>query len=634
MIEIALNEIQKSYGVIKVLHGVSFDVQEGEKVGLIGRNGTGKTTIFKIIAGMENYDYGSLSIRKGSTVGYLEQIPDYPDDFKVIDVLNQAFETISKLRAEMKELEKVMAEADSKTSKKMMKRYGELQTKFEILDGYDIKVKLEKVCTGLQIDEEIQQRTFNTLSGGEKTTIMLARILLENPDILLLDEPTNHLDIESVEWLEVFLTEYKGTVIIIAHDRYFLDKVVTKIIELEGGETTTFNGNYSFYLEENERRLMAEFEAFKSQQKKIKAIEDAIKRLRDWGNRVDNPKIWKKVFNMEKRLERMDKLDKPTLEHQKIGLQFSSGSRSGKDVLRVKELRKSFDENLLIDKLDLNVVYQERVAILGKNGTGKSTLMKLLLKEIEPDAGEIRIGANVRLGHLEQEVTFEEPDKSVLQLFRENFPMYEGQARSKLAAFLFFGEDVFKPIKTLSGGEKVRLKLCILMQQDLNLLLLDEPTNHLDIDSREVFEEALNKFSGTALFISHDRYFINKVTDRIAEFRDRKLHDYPGNYDFYKMKKQMEKEKLAQNLPQKPAQKQAPDIEKEKEKDRKKLERQLSNLEKNIDKYTELINEKTREMEACESDYMKLHKLHREQVALKEKLDELYERWEEMHEKL
>ncbi|MBN1755327.1 ABC-F type ribosomal protection protein [bacterium] len=630
MVEISLNNIEKSFGVIQVLKGVTFNIQLGDRAGLIGRNGTGKTTIFKIIAGLESYDSGVLSLRKGSTIGYLEQIPEFSQNATVEEVLKSAFDDLHALKAKMVNLEKQMASIENNGNAFLIRQYGELQNRFEHKGGYDTGVEVEKICSGLKIGPAMRRRRITTLSGGEKTRVMLGRILLENPDVLLLDEPTNHLDIDSVEWLEEFLCQYPGTVLIISHDRYFLDKVVNTIVELEEGQTSLFNGNYSYYLEENDRREMAEFEAYKNQQKKVKAIEEAIKRFRDWGNRTDNPKIWKRLFNMEKRLDRIEKIDRPNTEQQKMGLRFSSTSRSGKDVILVKKLDKSFGDNQVLKDLDFAVYFQERVAIVGKNGTGKSTLLKILLGELQPDKGEIRIGANVRIGSLEQEVSFRDQDKTVLELFREHNVMYEGEARSQLARFLFFGEEVFKRIGDLSGGEKVKLKLCLLMQQDLNLLLLDEPTNHLDIDSREVIEEGLLKFQGTVVFISHDRYFMNKIVHRIAEMRNHRLFDYPGNYNWFRECKEREKA----GVPDTPNHsiKKTPGINAaaEGKNEIKKIQRQIANLEKNIDKITREIREQQQDLEKCRSDYKKAIQLHRGICELENKLDEYYRRWGEL----
>ncbi len=627
MIEISLNKIEKSYGANKVLHNISFDVQKRERIGLIGRNGTGKTTIFKIISGLEDYDSGVLTVRKGASTGYMDQIPDYPDKYKVIDVLNTTFEDVFAIREKLREIESAMSKVSENEVKKIMREYGELQNLFENKGGYEIEVNLNKICSGLKFSEEFKNRKFHTLSGGEKTTVMLGKILLQNADILLLDEPTNHLDIESVEWLEDFLLEYRGTVLIISHDRYFLDKVVDKIVEIEDGNSKVFHGNYSYYIKEKDRMLFEQFEKYKDQQKKIKAMKEAIRRFRDWGIRADNPKMFKKAFSLEKRLEKTEKIDKPNLERPKIGLDFSETHRSGNDVIRVTDLTKSFQDNLILDNLNFYVRYQEKVAVLGKNGTGKTTLIKILIGQDKPDYGDVKIGSRVNIGYLEQEVSFDNQELTVLETYRQNFNMHEGEARNKLAKFLFFGEDVYKKVKNISGGEKVRLELSIMMNQDINLLLLDEPSNHLDTDSREMFEQALQKFIGTVVFISHDRYLINKIAKRIVELRDKKFVNYLGNYDYYKQKKVKENLVTIKEIPEIKPQKVRYERDKRIQKEKKKVERRILEIEEEMKKIENQISEKDKEMEKWATDYKKLYNLYKEKCGLRQKLDLLFEEW-------
>ena len=627
MIEISLNKIVKSFGANKILHNISFDVQKKERIGLIGRNGTGKTTIFKIISGLEDYDSGILTLRKGASTGYMDQIPDYPDKYKVIDVLNTTFEDVFAIREKLRDIESEMSKISENDVKKIIKEYGELQNLFENKGGYEIEVNLNKICSGLKLSEEFKNRKFNTLSGGEKTTVMLGKILLQNADILLLDEPTNHLDIESVEWLEDFLLEYIGTILIISHDRYFLDKIVNKIIEIEDGNSRVFYGNYSYYIKENDRMLFDQFEKYKDQQKKIKAMKESIKRFRDWGTRTDNPKMFKKAFSLEKRLEKMEKIDKPILERKKIGLNFSKSHRSGNDVIKVTGLKKSFQDNLILDDLDLFVRYQEKVAILGKNGTGKTTLMKVLTNLYKPDGGEVKIGSRVNIGYLEQEVYFDNQEFTVLETFRRNFNIHEGEARNKLAKFLFFGDEVYKKVMNISGGERVRLQLSIMLNQDINLLLLDEPSNHLDTDSREMFEQALQKFTGTVVFISHDRYLINKIAQRIVELRDKKFVNYLGNYDYYKQKKIKEKIVTVKEIPEMKPQKAKYEKDKKIQNEKKKVERRILEIEEKMEKMENQISEKDKEMEKWATDYKKLYELYKEKCGLRKNLDLLFEEW-------
>ncbi|MTI49739.1 MAG: ABC-F type ribosomal protection protein [Firmicutes bacterium] len=636
MIELSLNGIQKYYGATKVLDDITFEAKTGERIGIVGRNGTGKTTIFKVISGLEDYNGGVLSLRKGVTVGYLDQIPDYPQEYKVIDVLKTAFEEIFKVREEMKKLEEEMASVNQNDLDVVMKKYGKLQSTFEHMGGYDIDEKISKISSGLKISDQFMERKFINLSGGEKTTVVLGKILMQNPDILLLDEPSNHLDIESVEWLEGFLKEYNGTALMISHDRYFLDMVATRIVEIEDMKTEIYEGNYSYYVEEKERRLIAQFEVYQNQQKKIKGMEEAIKRFRDWGTRADNEKMFIKARNMQKRIDKMDKVDKPTLEHKKMKLDFSIQDRSGKDVVRIEKLRKAFGDNLVLDGLNLHVRYGEKVAILGKNGSGKSTLIKILNKEYDADEGKVKLGASVKIGYLDQNIYFDNEDQTILESFREKHIMPEGRARGILAGFLFFDEDVFKKVKDLSGGEKSRLKLCQLMYEDINFLILDEPTNHLDIDSREMLEASLDDFEGTILFISHDRYFINKISERITEIRNRKLYSYGGNYNYYKRKKEEEKDRIeAREQKKERNQQKSKNVEKNPNENKQSKssykykinQMNIEKLEKEIEKLEKHIELKENEMKQYSTDHEKLADLFKEKETLDNKLNRLIEEW-------
>jgi ATPase subunit of ABC transporter with duplicated ATPase domains len=631
MIDLSLKNIQKYYGANKVLEDITFEVKVGEKIGLIGGNGSGKTTILKIIAGIEDLNGGTLSIRKGATVGYLDQIPVYPDDYRVMDILNSAFEDIYEIKNKMRYFERQMGLEEGKKLEDIMRKYGELQSLFEYKGGYQIDEKINKVCGGLKMGETFTKRRFTDLSGGEKTTVILGKILLQNPDILLLDEPSNHLDIESVEWLEEYLKEYGKTVLIVSHDRYFLDRVVSKIVEVERGNAYIFNGNYSYYLEEKERRLNQQLELYNNQQKKIKAMEDAIKRFRDWGTRADNEAMFKKAKNMEKRIERMEKIDKPILEKPKIKVNFIGG-RSGKDVISIEGLKKGFKNNILLDSIDLKIRYGERVAILGKNGAGKSTLLKLIMNHQTPDEGNVKIGSGVNIGYIEQEVVFSNEENTVLIEFIENVLVSEGEARNLLARFLFRNEDVFKKVKNLSGGEKTKLKLCIMMHKDINTLILDEPTNHLDIDSREMLEKALSRFNGTIVFVSHDRYFINKISNRVIEVENKKLVDYHGNYEFYKSEKLKRKNLLEKNNI-KSETKKIDNYKKQKNiKHQNSLLKDITSLEKEIENLEEMIKRLDSEMEKHSEDYIKLNRIYSEKIEAQKKLDKLIEEWVELSE--
>ncbi|MBK4740541.1 ribosomal protection-like ABC-F family protein [Bacillus cereus] len=533
----SVNNVTKSFGGNIIFENISLEIKNGERVGLVGRNGSGKTTIFGLLTGMESLDAGAIHMKKGTRIGHVAQIPKFDEDMTVYDVLSSAFKIEKELEREMHALEKHMAEEqESSALQRLMERYGVIQEKFAFLGGYEIEANIMKVANGLQVTE-LFPRSFLELSGGEQTKVSLAYMLLQKPDLLLLDEPTNHLDLFAVEWLEQFLKEYNGTVMVISHDRYFLDEVVTKIFDLEDGEIHVYHTNYSQFVEEKEERLLQEFQAYQEQQKKIKKMKEAIKRLREWANQANPPNegLHKRARSMERALERMEKLKKPILERKQMGLQFEGQERSGKDVVVMKEVSKGFADHPLFNEVNLHVRFQERAAIVGRNGTGKTTLLKLLLEEIEPDAGEIRIGSSVKIGYLSQHA-YGNMKSNVLEAFREYVAVTEGKARHILAKFLFYGPAVFKKVTQLSGGEKMRLKLAQLMYQDINFLILDEPTNHLDIESREVLEEALEQYNGTILAVSHDRYFLNKLFEKTYWIDRCKLFEFAGNYAWARQK--------------------------------------------------------------------------------------------------
>ncbi|PFR93723.1 ABC transporter ATP-binding protein [Bacillus cereus] len=533
----SVNNVMKSFGGNIIFENISLEIKNGERVGLVGRNGSGKTTIFQLLTGMESLDAGAIHMKKGTRIGHVAQIPKFDEGMTVYDVLSSAFKIEKELEREMHALEKHMAEEqESSALQRLMERYGVIQEKFAFLGGYEIEANMMKVANGLQVTE-LFPRSFLALSGGEQTKVSLAYMLLQKPDLLLLDEPTNHLDLFAVEWLEQFLKEYNGTVMVISHDRYFLDEVVTKIFDLEDGEIHVYHTNYSQFVEEKEERLLQEFQAYQEQQKKIKKMKEAIKRLREWANQANPPNegLHKRARSMERALERMEKLKKPILERKQMGLQFEGQERSGKDVVVMKEVSKGFAEHLLFNEANLHVRFQERAAIVGRNGTGKTTLLKLLLEEIEPDAGEIRIGSSVKIGYLSQHA-YGNMKSNVLEAFREYVAVTEGEARHILAKFLFYGPAVFKKVTQLSGGERMRLRLAQLMYQDINFLILDEPTNHLDIESREVLEEALEQYNGTILAVSHDRYFLNKLFEKTYWIDECKLFEFAGNYAWARQK--------------------------------------------------------------------------------------------------
>ncbi len=534
MIEIGVNNIYKNFGYKAVLSGVSFNIMTGERVGIVGRNGAGKSTIFKILCDEESPDKGSVSIRRGATLGYLEQIPVlHESDKSVQEVLMENFSEVTEHEEKMRRLETSMAnEKDADALNRLMEEYQEAQSRFIALDGYSVSERFGRIVTGFRL-EDFLDREFNVLSGGQKTIVNLAVTVLKQPDILLLDEPTNHLDVKTLEWFEGFLSKYQGTVVIISHDRYFLDKVTNKTIIFEGGECEEFSGNYSFAVKEQERLLVLEFEDYKNQQKKISAMKAAIKRFRDWGYRADNPKFFKKAKELEKRLEKLEMIERPQLEKPKIPIEFG-GERSGHDVLIIEDLSIAFGEHEIFDKAEMSIFEKDKAAFLGDNGSGKTTLIKAVLGELTDYSGTIKISPSAKLGYIPQEIRFEHDKMTVIEAFRDGYPCPELEARRILSKFFFFGESVFKRASSLSGGEKVLLKLAVLIQNEVNFLILDEPTNHIDIETREILESALLDYSGTLLFISHDRYFIRKLGSRILSIEDKKIVSFNGDYDSYR----------------------------------------------------------------------------------------------------
>ncbi|MBT2686253.1 ribosomal protection-like ABC-F family protein [Bacillus sp. ISL-37] len=630
MIACSINHISKMYGGNLIFEDLSFEINEKDRVGLVGPNGCGKTTLMKLIAGMEEADQGKIHWKKGLKIGYLAQIPNYGEKMTARDVLQRAFDELLDVQAEMKQLETEMAEAgeDSVKLERLLTKYGVLQEKFTLGGGYEMEANIDRIANGLKI-ETLLDSNFNSLSGGEKTKVGLGLSLLRNPDLLLLDEPTNHLDIMAAEWLAEFLKEYDGTVVIISHDRYFLDETATKILDLEDGEIDLYHANYSGFIKEKEAKLLREFQAFEEQQRKIKKMKEAIKRLRDWANRSNPPSsaLHKRATNMERALARMEKLDRPILNRKKMNFELDTGARSGKDVLVFKDVQKSFGGRELFSKVNLQLHYQDRAAIVGENGSGKTTLLKFVQGELAPDHGEVRNGSNVKIGYLSQHMELSSRNGTVLDAFRNEVVMNEGEARNVLAGFLFYGPDVFKKVSQLSGGERMRLRLAQLMHQDLNFLILDEPTNHLDIDSREVLEEALAGFEGTLLAVSHDRYFLNKLFDKVYWLEGGDLTEIEGNYDRARVK-MAEKRKQWEDAAPAPAGSVKPPIKQEKVKeavvdiDEEALFEEIENHEKSIGELEQQM--------AIMTDLELLQKLHSEKEALESKRNQLYSKLEEI----
>ncbi|MCM3142826.1 ribosomal protection-like ABC-F family protein [Brevibacillus sp. MER 51] len=535
MIIVATQQLQKSYGADPVLQDITLEIKTGERVGIVGPNGAGKTTLFKLLAGIESPDSGELFRAKGTIWAYLPQTPQYPAEWTGADVVASAFADVIKLQEQMRELEQQMGllYENEQELNRLMLRYQKLQDEFEQLDGYQWETKMTQVTQGLGVSSELLATPFAQLSGGEKTKAGLAKLLCQQSDVLLLDEPTNHLDVESMEWLEEFLKNYQGTILIISHDRYFLDAVVTSVYHVDGGEAEFYIGNYSAFATEREERLLRQFAAYQEQQKQIKKMKETIKRLKEWGNRSNPPNeaFHRRAKSMEKALARIERIERPKMEADRMGLQFMKTDRSGQDVLKATGVQKTFGGKQLFADASFLLRYGERKALLGPNGCGKSTLIRMLLGEVEPDAGTLKIGSSVKVGYLSQQALEGDQNQRLIDVFREVARVTEPEARHLLARFMFYGEQVFKRIGQLSGGERMRLRLAQMMHQEINLLILDEPTNHLDIEARETLEEALADFHGSLFIISHDRYFLQKMVDGVFWVENKRLVHDVGSYE-------------------------------------------------------------------------------------------------------
>ena len=622
MIDISVSNLSKEFEVgKKILDGLTFQIDQGERVGLLGKNGAGKTTLFKILTGELDWDDGEVHIAPGKGVGLISQIPVYPPEYTVEDVLQTAFQRLHDMEREMEELTARMGQ-DSDPA--LLRRYDALTAAFEAGGGYDTITPLNKVCNGLEISQDMRNQLFSSLSGGEKTRVNLARLILEDTDILLLDEPTNHLDLRATEWLEEYLDKYKGTVLAISHDRWFLDRVVKRVIEIQDGKAEFYEGNYSFYVVEKEHRYQEKLKQYEKEQAKIEQLEKASQQLRIWAY-SGNDKTFKRAQSMEKRIERLRTTDKPTKE-RRLDMKFGEREFRGDEVLTIKELKKSFDGRTLFDHVNLEVVGGERIALLGDNGTGKSTLLKILLKEEEPDSGKLKMGPTVKVGYLPQIIHFSHPERNLVDTMIYDQDCSTQTARNRLAAFNFRGEDVFKPVSALSGGEQSRLRLCMLMDEKINLLILDEPTNHLDIASREWIEDAVADYEGNLLFVSHDRYFIKQFATRIWMLEDGHITDFRGTFEEFRAARERAKNQAAAPVkvePEKP--------KKEKPKrpgGTKELEKQVAAAERAVAKAEERQYELSLKAEEVASNYLELQKVYEEQKALEDEIATLYTKWE------
>ncbi|MBU9711194.1 ABC-F family ATP-binding cassette domain-containing protein [Bacillus tamaricis] len=641
MLEMKLTGIKKFMEATLVVKNFSLEAYEGEKIGIVGANGCGKSTILKIIAGIEKmnyypgypqtssygYDEGLIHLPKSATKAYLEQSPVYPEGLKVIDVLNLAFEEIEKLELQMRRLEEEMKTLEDRALEKALQRYSDLVQSFEVKGGYEREEKLKKVSSGLHFSETFLEKDFDVLSGGEKTTVVLGKLLIHQPDILLLDEPTNHLDMQAIEWLEDYLKTYKGIVLLVSHDRYFLDNVVSKIVEIEDMESISYKGNYSSFVEQKEENMRIQYEHFREQQKKVKTMEKTVMNLRDWAMRADNNKFFKRAASIQKKLDKMDRIDKPIFHRRNMQLDFKETQRSGNETIKAVGISKCFGDKAIVKDANVMIYFGERVGLVGPNGSGKTTFLKMLLGEEKPDSGVIELGANVKVAYLPQKLSFSNEETTVLESFREDISILEGKAREYLSKFMFYKNSVFKKIKHLSGGERIRLRLAMLLYQDINLLILDEPTNHLDIDSIETLEAALEEFKGTIFFISHDRYFINKIAERVIAIEDHALKSYDGNFDDYKKEreKQVLKHLEVQEFKQGISENQKSDgkgIRKEGDVAEAETEvlAKIERLEREIDKL-EIV------MASDRLEYTKLQELYDQKVALMREMDHVMEQW-------
>jgi len=623
MIELSVSGIVKSFEQDKrILDGISFQVDTGERVAILGKNGAGKTTLFRILTKELLPDEGTVELAPGRRIGLISQIPVYPDGYSVEDVLASAFDRI---RAIGKQMERLAEKMGGGADRELLRKYDELAAAFEAGGGYRMEVETNKVANGLNISREMRNRPFSALSGGEQTRVNLARLILEDTDILLLDEPTNHLDMEAMEWLEEYLAGFPGTVLAISHDRYFLDRSMKRVIEIKEGKADFYSGSYSFYVREKEARYELQRKTYEKEQAKIKQLSAAAERMHGWG--LGNSKLQKRALAMDRRIERMKTTDRPVKE-SKLKLRFGEEDFWGDEVLSVKRLSKAFGERGLFRDVELEVKGGERIALIGPNGAGKTTLLRILLGEETVDEGKIRFGPTVKAGYLPQQVKFSHPERNLVDTMLYEADCTVQQARDRLGAFRFRGEDVLKQVSQLSGGERSRLRLCMLMNEKINLLVLDEPTNHLDLDSREWIEEAVEDFEGTMIFVSHDRYFINRFATRIWELRDGTLFDFQGGFEAYRLSGG----NRPQNASASKREKAAARKENRPRKDGKNAGRQLAALEREIAKREAELEQLDRELEEAACDYIRLGELFPKREALQGELDELYRQWEALAE--
>lgn len=640
---LACNNIGKSFGTTKVLENVTFQINENEKVAVVGMNGAGKSTLFKIIVADLAADQGFVNISKGCVIGYLSQHEAVTSNNTILNEMLSVKADIIKLEEDIRQLEIEIKSASASQLEQMLETYSRLTSKFESENGYAYKSEVVGVLKGLGFDEENFDNLVETLSGGEKARIALGKLLLSNPDILLLDEPTNHLDLETISWLESFLANYKGAVLTIAHDRYFLDKFITKVIEIENNKSSVFDGDYSTYSIKKSKQHEIMIRHYINQQKEIKRQEEVIKKLRSF----NREKSIKRARSREKLLAKVDTIEKPYEFDSSMTIQFKPQISSGNDVLSVTDLSKSYDNLNLFTNISFEIKRGEHVAIIGNNGTGKSTILKIINKIVQADEGSVKIGENVHIGYFDQEQQSLNLEKTIFDEIQDKYPYLNNTSvRNVLASFLFTSDDVFKQIKDLSGGERGRVALAKLMLSEANFLIMDEPTNHLDIASKEILENAINQYSGTVLYVSHDRYFINKTAHRILELTNNTVINYLGNYDYYIEKKDEFKAiYLSDDISNKDLSNKVSNLssgklewqrQKEEQAQQRKLLNEFNETEKKITKLEKSLEEidKLLFLEDIYTNVEKLVELQNNKKEIDSDLKKLLDRWEELAEKL
>ena len=636
---LSCSNISKAFGTNEIIKHVSFHIEDHEKAAIVGINGAGKSTLLKIIVGELHADDGEVTISRGKTLGYLAQHQDLVSDRTIRDELLEVKRPLIEMEARIRNMELEMKHLEGAELEEMLQTYSRLNHQFELANGYAYQSEITGVLKGLGFTEDEFEKPVHTLSGGQKTRVSLGKLLLSKPDIILLDEPTNHLDMESISWLETYLLNYSGSVIIVAHDRYFLDRVVSKIVELDCGEATVYQGNYSAYSEKKAMIREARLKAWFNQQQEIKHQEEVIAKLKSF----NREKSIKRAESREKMLSKIEVLDKPTEVNDAMNIRLEPNITSGNDVLTIRNLSKAFDGRRLFLSIDMDIKRGERVAIIGNNGTGKTTILKIINNLLPPDTGEIRLGSKVHIGYYDQEHQVLHMEKTLFDELQDTYPaMNNTQIRNILAAFLFTGDDVFKRIKDLSGGERGRVSLAKLMLSEANFLILDEPTNHLDITSKEILENALVHYTGTVLYVSHDRYFINKTATRILDLTSSTLVNYIGNYDYYLEKRDTMESLIPASETSAPAsgedsvsevkldwkaQKEEQARIRKRQNDLKKTEDEIHRLETRDKEIDGLLV-----MEEVFSDPGKLLELNQEKTQIQEELEVLYERWEELAE--